>query len=485
DVSLILPNSPRVNTNQEFTLSFDIINTSQIAVSDVIVGLVSTGASLFDREIIVGTMEPLEVRAISVPVVAAGTVNASETMTFTARSGAGGVTQSTRFATFTIQTPASIRLEAAVAPVSGSIAQIGRELSLEFRLVNEGEAEIELSQLVVSAQGARLNVSQTVDLTLEKRSLILGAPQTEASLLIRAILTKTPIDRNTGLPALITSPGADKFEQTLAVVASLARASASITLSKPAGILLGELRDLARLTLTNESSDQFATLEIESMRIFFRDPSGERLDPRDILALNQSLLVDDNGQVVSGRLAVDSALQVFFAPNSLSAGSTSAYNFVTRIDSAARIGAFVVSIPLDDIEIRVTGGLQSGQVFSPEAPSGAPSIFETTYILGAPAFAESFTPMNNPFNPSAGPNLYRYTLAADAGVELSVYTLTGDLVRRYSFASGAPGGTVGVQTVSWDGRNGDGLLVRNGVYLLQLVNLFTGEKVTLQQATLR
>ena len=221
------------------------------------------------------------------------------------------------------------------------------------------------------------------------------------------------------------------------------------------------------------------------MRIYFREPSGALLAPADLLNLNQTVLLDDNNHVASGRLTIDSALQIFFAPNSLAPGSSALYHLNVQIDPSARIGAFEVSIPVDEIKVLVTDGIQSGQILSPEAPAGSPGVIEKTYILGAPAFASSFTPMNNPFDPSAGPNQYRFTLSADAEMELAIYTLTGDPVYRKIYAPGSAGGSSGVQLIFWDGRNDNGAVVRNGVYLLYLTNLTTGEKATLKQAILR
>ena len=67
----------------------------------------------------------------------------------------------------------------------------------------------------------------------------------------------------------------------------------------------------------------------------------------------------------------------------------------------------------------------------------------------------------NPFNPTT---TIRYDLAHTAEVRLSVYSVTGQLVRQLVSAS-QPAGSYGVE---WDGRDGMGAAVGNGVYLAQL-----------------
>lgn len=67
----------------------------------------------------------------------------------------------------------------------------------------------------------------------------------------------------------------------------------------------------------------------------------------------------------------------------------------------------------------------------------------------------------NPFNPST---TISFDLPAPGEVMLRVYAVTGQLVRTLADRS-YPGGT---HTVTWDGRNEDGLLVASGVYLYRL-----------------
>jgi hypothetical protein len=67
-------------------------------------------------------------------------------------------------------------------------------------------------------------------------------------------------------------------------------------------------------------------------------------------------------------------------------------------------------------------------------------------------------------NPGSGPRDLSYTLGRTGPVRLSVYDPSGALVR--TLVTGA--GNVGFHSVTWDGRDGAGRKVSNGVYLLRL-----------------
>jgi flagellar hook assembly protein FlgD len=64
--------------------------------------------------------------------------------------------------------------------------------------------------------------------------------------------------------------------------------------------------------------------------------------------------------------------------------------------------------------------------------------------------------------------LLSYRLGADASVQVRIVTLLGELVRELSFPAGAAGGTLGLNEIPWDGRNGSGATVKPGVYVAHI-----------------
>jgi hypothetical protein len=71
----------------------------------------------------------------------------------------------------------------------------------------------------------------------------------------------------------------------------------------------------------------------------------------------------------------------------------------------------------------------------------------------------------NPFHPPVQGTTLAWKLSDDASVKLRIFTASGDLVLERSFAKGAPGGTLGLNTWVWDGANGAGRTVASGGYL--------------------
>lgn len=80
-------------------------------------------------------------------------------------------------------------------------------------------------------------------------------------------------------------------------------------------------------------------------------------------------------------------------------------------------------------------------------------------------------PLNypNPFDPGAGPTLIRYTLTADANIDIFIYNINGERVDTIKIASKDEGGHIGVNNVPWDAIS-FGQMLPNGVYLCQIVH---------------
>jgi hypothetical protein len=83
----------------------------------------------------------------------------------------------------------------------------------------------------------------------------------------------------------------------------------------------------------------------------------------------------------------------------------------------------------------------------------------------------------NPFHPSEAPTTIAYKLSGNATVTMRIYTITGGLVLERKFDSGQTGGVEGLNTVQWDGKNGDGEWVASGGYILMLEAKGKGETI--------
>jgi hypothetical protein len=71
----------------------------------------------------------------------------------------------------------------------------------------------------------------------------------------------------------------------------------------------------------------------------------------------------------------------------------------------------------------------------------------------------------NPFHPPVESTTLAYKLDDLATVTIRIYTQAGGLVKRFVFDRGTPGGTAGLNTILWDGKNGKGEVVSSGGYI--------------------
>jgi hypothetical protein len=81
----------------------------------------------------------------------------------------------------------------------------------------------------------------------------------------------------------------------------------------------------------------------------------------------------------------------------------------------------------------------------------------------------------NPFHPPLEPTTLAYKLDDLATVTIRIYSQSGGLVKRMVFDRGTPGGTAGLNTITWDGKNGKGEVVSSGGYMALIEAQGTGE----------
>ena len=99
--------------------------------------------------------------------------------------------------------------------------------------------------------------------------------------------------------------------------------------------------------------------------------------------------------------------------------------------------------------------------------NGIEAILDIETALVDPSAANgTITNYPNPFHPGERPTTIAYKLADDANVTLRVFTLSGVLVRVERYAHGEAGGRIGLNEVTWDGRNGTNDLVASGGYIV-------------------
>jgi hypothetical protein len=131
----------------------------------------------------------------------------------------------------------------------------------------------------------------------------------------------------------------------------------------------------------------------------------------------------------------------------------------TEIRVGVRSGGLVVRDPISAQPLGVTDA--QGQPLDGQVTS------QSLVVLSG-NFQEYAHNYPNPFRAGSQDTRIAYFLDAPAGVSLKIYALTGDLVYEETIPSGDARAQAGPQETTWDGRNGQGEVVRNGVYVCVL-----------------
>jgi hypothetical protein len=120
---------------------------------------------------------------------------------------------------------------------------------------------------------------------------------------------------------------------------------------------------------------------------------------------------------------------------------------------------------IEDLDrLLVTGsdasGLHAAQFCLPFLWTKCGTITGAPVVENAPSFA--LRPISP--NPSSGSTSISYEIAKDSNLEISVFDLGGRLVRSLVRGQQA----TGPHAIEWDGKNDQGELVANGVYMVKL-----------------
>jgi len=136
--------------------------------------------------------------------------------------------------------------------------------------------------------------------------------------------------------------------------------------------------------------------------------------------------------------------------------------------SSKTVGALMSSM---NVEYQVTDKLSQGDhvfTFSAAEASGVVSTSETctVSIMGGPAqIIGDVYPYPQPFSPKKDGNCdIQYTMSVDADIEIYLYSVTGEIIKKLYGRKGQEGGSAGTNKVKWDGRSTYGDYAGNGIY---------------------
>lgn len=128
-------------------------------------------------------------------------------------------------------------------------------------------------------------------------------------------------------------------------------------------------------------------------------------------------------------------------------------------------GLLTFELPLGTLEIGRHTLEYYGETLSGLTHQETAKTSKTFYVSAETTAEEGLVNYPNPFRAGQDLTYLEYVLNSDAGVRLTIYDMMGHRVHEKSYSQGEEGGSSGLNRISWDGKNDDGVVVGNGGYL--------------------
>jgi len=299
-------------------------------------------------------------------------------------------------------------------------------------------------------------------------------------------LDKAPLDVNTNQPASST------LSQFSLAVRTEGRKFVVETVEKGGGPAVRGQQNflLMRLLLTNPAGPGASNLVLKALSFDLRNRDGGPVGPN--AALKEVRVMrggDPAGEVTPNNQALQVTLQnvviTTATPDTISI-------FADLVDNATEPNFRVIFDHSQDLMVEDQDGGNGVAVETSDGRTLTKFRLEsnlTAFFDADPG--KSFFNYPNPFQPGNDKlnkqgTHFAYNLLEATSGELKIFTLLGELVWETSFSEAEAAGRAGPHTtdIFWDGRNGAGKRVLNGVYIAML-RLKGGKTLTTKVAVLK
>lgn len=374
-----------------------------------------------------------------------------------------------------VQEPATIAVN---AQRSDTIVTIGQSFIVEAVMENKGEAGImDEGTLILDLSGTDFSVNDPIkQFGPELPDTIfwnVTVPDTsnEGIFDIEIEVQDIPHDENTNPPqlALLYQGGRDIISVSVVEGNELMISEVEMAGFPPRNVYAGQSTiPMMALELSNRGNAK-NEIRLDSMKVSVRERDGNTISPASVSIEGLFVATDQEGTTVlttASDLSGDKIL-LELTPHDYRIGADpdSLYFFIDLRDSPA---TETVLLHFDGDEDVYATDLSNGKAVAVVDALGSPlpELISDFIVLSADDFKTSFKNYPNPFRAGSEATTFSYFLPENAEVDMSIYTLTGELVKKFHLDAGSSGGSGStINTFQWDGRNGSGKVVQNGVYI--------------------
>ncbi len=487
EVRAVAPNSPRVNISQPFRIGCKVANLSNTTISSFTLNMTSDGDSDFQPQLQVDSIPALDVVEFFFDVVASADADPGETFQVSILSPDLYILSPLdSSATVITERPADLRLTWDMPGAETGVVAAGTQFNMVVDIENEGDADVSPAIFQLTTNGIDLGVSDPLIDTMmigSPYSVSLLASDFDTTFVLGFELIERPIDLNDALPAQIDDTA---FEQTIRVLSLETDLSVESEVVTSNLVMPGAARDLFSITLVNQGVSSLWDMEIEEITLGFTGRHGERVDAGSVVQPDGSGFFE-NGVKISAATAEQDRLTLIFDGLVLEAGEQRRLVFRAAVYQSVR-DPFEIILEADAVNAVFISGSHAGQAVTVGSATGGSSILDEIYTpVGGASVEATFVTKQNPFNPMDSPAEFQFYLAEPSQVEFHVFTLIGEEVfsRVYAEGSLVPAGDDSFVTLTWDGRNDEGHVVFNGVYIAMISVVKTGEEARLKIAVVK
>ena len=245
------------------------------------------------------------------------------------------------------------------------------------------------------------------------------------------------------------------------------------------------------LRLENRGEEGRDLILLQGLKLRFLDRSGKDLPPNRVAARIWAAPYGNSDVVVGETTSVPAENPVFlpFASDTLAGGDVDSIVIYVDVARGAKVRDFMVSLASAS-DVQAVDAESGTHVLIGDAdgrPKSDLNINSDFAVLVAADLSSSFGCYPNPFGwGNRATTTIVYYLNKATTVDLAVYTIMGELVWEKHFKPTDPQGQAGMHDgdVVWDGRNGAGMPVLNGVYVVRIAT-GTGESAITKVAVAR
>ncbi len=466
--NLLARNAPHVNIGQHFEIAATIRNQGDEPLQQIVVKMISDGASIFTDSTLIDLLPVAAESTITYAVTAALIPSSSEL--FSARvTRATGVNSGLAAQVLTplagtqavvIQTPANLRLISSIASpaeAQDGVVEPSSVFSLSASVLNNGqstvgEGEVTLRQLegtfVATSEPTQVfAIGQDVEWNLT-------APATNDTGRFEIAITQSPEDDNTGIAA----KAIDRAD-TIVIISTEEQVALGVdfTSLSPTLLAAGGTYEMLRFSFDIVGKPKEPYLKYVDLAL--HDRAGNEVDPSVLIAAT-SLRYNNNSDITG----ITSGDRVRF-----NLGGNAGLPQVAVLSITLRSDPTLL-----DAVLYLDSNSFAAEYISPAGAKPVPItarfasrlIIKQDLTLVPVALEQSFFSYPNPFSPLTEQATIVYSSSVTKPATLKIYTLTGDEV--FSRTLPVPVSTNEPKKVIWEGKNADGTIVLNGIYIAVL-----------------